>query len=167
MCFLRQELTRLLAKQHFPWPSLEQLILQCCSLLSYSLLCKVLCEFDFCEHPCFMMLCWRSFDLISDFSVIAPEAKNILLRHFYQHAEEKVSIYRNILLHLLNSCRVERPFFQCIYDFIISSCSWQPRELRLIIRHQSAHPSSPGLLLLIMSNELHKNSEYISPCRRQ
>lgn len=42
--------------------------------------------------------------IISHFSVIAPEAKNILIRHFYQHAEEKVSNYHNFLVHLLNNC---------------------------------------------------------------
>ncbi|CAA3010227.1 DET1- and DDB1-associated 1 isoform X1 [Olea europaea subsp. europaea] len=32
--------------------------------------------------------------------VITSDAKNILLRHFYQRAEEKVSIHQKLILHI-------------------------------------------------------------------
>ena len=86
--------------------------------------------------------------LVTLLAVISSEAKNILLRHFYQRAEDKVRV--NHCPH--NTVKVywererEFPFST---PHLLSVCSWDQRELRLNFWHPNTEASIPGPRLLL------------------
>lgn len=113
-------------------------VVTCCLVLSLGIFHSLLETLIFVALK-FWLSCFK-------FPVISSEAKNILVRHLYQHADEKVSTYYTwirigtVKLMILLWIILHRSDSIVIFLF-----SWDRSGLLLKILHQSMDLSFPGL----------------------